>query len=163
MSDNKILIKKIIIPLFIFYLLVFALILVLDIPSTTTRTFKLNNGYTTKINVINKDYNIEAKNSNSCSFYITKDKNDLAKGFFIKSNTFNEIKKLGNSNNVINFETGKIDKNEYVYYELKDSGLEYIIIKFKKIDLGIEIVSLKKSNGDLKGLLNNITLSIRKS
>ena len=64
---------------------------------------------------------------------------------------------------MINFETGKIDKNEYVYYELKDSGLEYIIIKFKKIDLGIEIVSLKKSNGDLKGLLNNITLSIRKS
>jgi len=144
MSDNKILIKKIIIPLFIFYLLVFAIILVLDIPSTTTRTFKLNNGYTTKINVINKEY-------------------DLAKGFFIKSNTFNEIKKLGNSSNVINFETGKIDKNEYVYYELKDSGLEYIVIKFKKIDLGIEIVSLKKSNGDLKGLLNNITLSIRKS
>ena len=58
MSDNEILIKKIIIPLFIFYLLVFALILVLDIPSTTRRTFKLNNGYTTEISVINKGYNI---------------------------------------------------------------------------------------------------------
>lgn len=163
MDDNKILIKKITGPLFIFYSLIFILILIINTPSTTRRTFKLNNGYTTEISVINKGYNIERKNSNSCSFYITKNKNDLAKGFFIKSNTFNEIKKLGNSSNVINFETGKIDKNEYVYYELKDSGLEYIIFKFKKIDLGIEIVSLKKSNGDLKGLLNNITLSIRKS